>query len=115
MSDKKTMNTIRGLAIMAGALKKQGDDPLCRVCLSYKTTIESTRESLDAFIETGDKPPGGFGGLMEDAAGIIRGLTPPEEPVPQRKLGNCAFPGKQCCLKYTRKFLRAIVEPDSQE
>jgi hypothetical protein len=111
MSERKNINMVRGFGYMAGVLGRHQSEPLCGMCKSYVKTAGAVREALSGFEKSTDVEPlpGEMKGLYSDARKQLLGLSLPEEPVPQRKLGNCVLDGK-CFLKYPKIFFEMIEE-----
>jgi hypothetical protein len=112
MPDMKSNNMARGLGYISGVLAKQQTDPLCGKCKSFAMTLGKAKDIAVGF----EKSSGGASlspemkALYTDAMKILAGVSPADEPVPQRKLGSCKFPENECLLQHSAAFLEKIVE-----
>lgn len=112
MPEQRDVNQVRGFGYMAGILGKHRREPLCRKCKSFAMTAGAVKESLSSF----DGSPGSKAlsqemmKLYSEAKKIIAGLEMPAEPVPQRKLGKCSLPDKECFLQHSMAFFKKIEE-----
>ncbi len=110
MSQKDDITLVRGIGFVAGILRSQQNDPLCRKCKSYRVTTERAKKALEAMPEM---PEGSeFGKMLSDARSFISSLELIEEPVPQRKVGACNFPDKKCAVKHAYKVFKELVPED---
>jgi len=104
MTDQTTINSLRFLAYAAGVLKAQQEaDSRCRVCKSLAGTARKLRAALEGF--DGHGPAGEEAALLRAARERMEGLRIPSDPVPQRKVGNCAFADKACMVLHAAGFM----------
>ena len=106
------MNQARGYAYLYGILKNQQADPFCSSCNAFIKTLLAVKESLTQF-ETqhlGDmnKLPERFVLLFSDAKNGIAQISQPENPVSQKKAGNCKLPEGVCFMKTSLTMLQKI-------
>lgn len=106
------MNQARGYAYVAGVLKSQQADPFCRSCNSFVNTLTAVKENLAKFesqhAEGIRNLPGEFSRLFADAKSGIAAMKQPENPVGQKKAGNCKLPEGVCFTKSSLAILQKI-------
>lgn len=100
-----TSNRIRGFAYMYRVLTSQKNDPFCPKCNSYATTLVSVKEAVSTFEEEGSLDPV-MSRLFFDARSGIMSLTAAENPLRQKKEGNCKLPEGVCFLKNSFAILQ---------
>jgi hypothetical protein len=83
---------------------------LCGKCRGLTKTADRVRERMNQFEQSSDKRdlPVDIQELYSGAKEAMYGLHLPEEPVPQKKLGNCNLPEKGCFVKYSMVLLDKI-------
>jgi hypothetical protein len=106
------MNQARGYAYLFGVLKNQQADPFCRSCNSFINTLAAVKENLVKF-ETQHAGEiknfrGEFFRLFADAKSGIAALKPQENPVGQKKAGNCKLPEGVCFIKLSLAILQKV-------
>ncbi len=106
------MNQARSYAYLFGVLKNQQADPFCRSCNSFITTLTAVKENLAKF-ETqyaGEIKglSGEFTRVFAAARGGIAAMNKPENPVGQKKAGNCKLPEGVCFTKTSLAILQKI-------
>jgi hypothetical protein len=106
------MNQVRGYAYLFGVLKNQQADPFCRTCNSFVKTLAAVKENLVKF-ETQHAGevrglPGDFPRLFADAKSGIGAMKPPENPLGQKKAGNCKLPEGVCFEKSSLAILQKV-------
>jgi hypothetical protein len=104
------MNQARGFAYLFGVLKNQQSDPYCRSCNSFVKTLAAARENLSAFeaqyAEEIRNLPAEFSRLFDDAQRVSAAVKRPENPVGQKKAGNCKLPEGVCFIKSSLSILQ---------
>lgn len=105
------MNFARGLGYMAGVLVKHQNEPLCGKCRGLTKTADKVRERMNKFEQSSDKGnlPVDIQELYSGAKEAMYGLHLSDEPVPQKKLGNCNLPDRGCFVKYSMAFFENII------
>jgi hypothetical protein len=105
-------NQVRGYAFVLTVLRGQQADPYCRGCNSFVKVLAAAREGI-AGLEAGNRA--GIDGLPEELARLFnetkKGLTAlcaPEQPVGQKKAGNCKLPQGVCFLKSSLALIQTI-------
>lgn len=117
MQEINFVNKARALNYMVGVLKAQQSDPLCVKCKSFGKTVERLRSHIQT-IEKGialDSLPNEYKSITSDALTFLKTVSLPSDPIPQRKVGHCAFPDKKCCIKHVRKFLDTTFDLKHEE
>jgi len=106
------MNQVRGYAYLFGVLKNQQADPFCRSCNSFVKTLAAVRENLATFEarHAGDIRglPEDFSRIFSDAKSGIGAMKPPENPLGQKKAGNCKLPEGVCFEKSSLAILLKV-------
>jgi hypothetical protein len=106
------MNQARGYAYLFGMLKNQQKDAFCRSCNSFLNTLAAARENLQKFEaqHAGEirSFPEEFSQLFADARSGIAAMKPPENPLGQKKAGNCKLPEGVCFTKSSLAILQKI-------
>ena len=104
------MNQLRGYAYLLGVLKNQQSDTLCCSCNSFVNTLAAVSENLAAFEAQHAEAnlPVEFSRLLAYAKDGIAQLRQPENPVRQKKAGNCKLPEGVCFTKSALAILQKI-------
>jgi hypothetical protein len=106
------MNQARGYAYLYGVLKNQQADPFCRSCNSFINTLTTAKENLAKFETQHDGEIRGLTGdltrIYADAKSGIASMKHPENPVGQKKTGNCKLPEGVCFTKSSLAILQKI-------
>ncbi|GEM_PF-1194475 len=112
--EKLIINKIRAFYFMAGVLKLQQTDPRCSVCKSRKEVAEELIEEFNEFKEITDfeAVPEIFKNKLKDIEDILSQIKLPEKPIPQRKVGDCHFPDKECLVKECFEIFEDLVEEE---
>ncbi len=103
MNNERTINQLRGFHFAVGTMVNQENDPLCRTCAAFAKTAQAI---IDGFIEFESahasekrKLPEEFAFLFDDVCDKMALIEQPEEPVRQKKAGNCKLPEGTCYCK----------------
>lgn len=106
------MNQARGYAYLFGMLRNQQADAFCRSCNSFLTTLAAARENIVRFdAQHGEEIrnlPEPFSRLYADAKSGISMMQQPEQPLRQKKEGNCKLPEGVCFTKSALALLQRI-------
>jgi hypothetical protein len=106
------MNQARGYAYLFGMLKNQEADTFCRSCNSFLKTLAAVKENMAKFevqyVEEIKNLPGQFSRLFADAKSGISVMQQPEQPLGQKKAGNCKLPEGVCFTKSALAILQKI-------
>ena len=106
------MNQARGYAYMYDVLKNQQADPFCRCCNAFVKTLAAVKENLAEFESQYARDIGSlpreFIYLFSEAIIGIGQMRPPENPVSQKKAGNCKLPEGVCFTKTALALLQKI-------
>lgn len=101
------MNQVRGFLYVAGVLKSQTADSLCRECNSFATVHGALKDAVAAFApQTGASEEAA--GLLARAKAAVAELRPPAQPKKQKKEGNCKLPEGVCFVKYSLGILQKV-------
>lgn len=101
---------------MFGVLRNQQADPFCRSCNSFVNTLTAAIENLVKLKTLHHDEirnlPGELSRLFADAksgiATLIATLKQPENPVGQKKAGNCKLPEGVCFTKSSLAILQKV-------
>lgn len=112
--EKLIINKVRAFFFMSGLLKLQQDDPRCSVCKSRKEVAEELLERIRELKESADLElvPEIFKKKFQDVEDILSKIKLPEKPIPQRKVGGCHFPDKECLIKECYEIFEDLVEEE---
>jgi hypothetical protein len=106
------MNQARGYAYVSGMLKNQQADTFCRSCNSFLNTLAAVKENMAKFevqhVEEIKNLPGQFSRLYADAKNGISVMQQPEQPLGQKKAGNCKLPEGVCFTKSALALVQKI-------
>jgi hypothetical protein len=106
------MNQTRGYAYLLGVLKNQQADTFCCSCNSFMKTLAAVKETLANFeaqhVEEIKNVPGEFLRLFTDPKSGLAQIRQPENPVRQKKAGNCKLPEGVCFTKSALAVLQKI-------
>jgi hypothetical protein len=105
-------NQARSYAYLFGVLKNQQTDPSCRSCNSFISTLAAVKDNL-AKLETQHAAEikglsGDLTRVFADAKSGISAMHQPENPVGQKKAGNCKLPEGVCFTKSSLAILQKI-------
>lgn len=104
------INQVRGFGYMFGVFKNQQNDPFCRMCNSYATVLGAIKEGIAKFeSENADfikRLPADFSQLFAEAKAGIAAIKAPDNPLKQKKEGNCKLPEGVCFLKNSMAILQ---------
>jgi hypothetical protein len=104
------MNQVRGYAYLYGVLKNQQADPFCSSCNSFVSTFTAARENLEKFetqhTEGAQGLPQNILRLFEDAKTGMATMKQPDNPLGQKKAGNCKLPEGVCFTKSSLAILQ---------
>ena len=92
----------------------QQEDPRCAVC---KTRKEKAEEFIEMFEEfkgalSEEEVPELFKSKLAKIQNLIESLKLPEKPIPQRKVGACHFPDKECLVKESFEIFEEALEDE---
>lgn len=112
MNNSHTINRLRSFHFAVGTMVNQENDPLCCKCVAF---ARSARAIIDGFIEfesahAGDKKkfPEEFSMLLDDVCDKLALIEHSEEPVRQKKAGNCKLPEGMCYCKSAMALVQNI-------
>jgi hypothetical protein len=105
-------NRVRGYAFLHRALRGQQTDPFCGSCNSFVKVLAAAREGV-AELEAQNSAaisalPADLARLFADTKEGLAALQPPEQPVGQKKAGNCRLPEGVCFLKSSLALVQKI-------
>src|SRR5271169_3336502 len=110
MSHERTIILLRGFHFAVGTMVNQENDPLCANCVAFAKTAQAI---IDGFIEFESahaaekrKLPEEFAFLFDDVCDKLALIELPEEPVRQKKAGNCKLPEGVCFCKSALALLQ---------
>lgn len=105
-------NQVRGYSYLSSVLGNRANDPFCRSCNSFLSTLSTVNENMQKFEREHaaeiEKLPDGFSLFFWTARSGINGLKQPDGPVAQKKAGNCKLPEGICFLKSALAFVQKI-------
>jgi hypothetical protein len=111
-SSMEIMSQARRYTYLFGVLKNQQADPFCRSCNSFINTLTAVKENLAKFETQHDGEIKKFSWelsrLFADARNGIAVMNQPENPVGQKKAGNCKLPEGVCFTKSSLAILQKV-------
>lgn len=103
---------LRGFHYALGILGNQQNDPLCCQCAAFARSAEAIIDSFIKFQEAHGsgrkKLPDEFAVLFSDIADKASVIEQPEDPMRQKKAGNCKLPHGVCFTKEINVFLQRL-------
>lgn len=113
MKDDKIINQIRGLNYIFGILKNQQADPTCSNCLSFSKNAEMMKRKFIEFEKTilsSSIPSVEYERQFKRLYELISSIQEPDNPVGQRKIGNCNFPEKVCIVQESVNIFEKLIQ-----
>jgi hypothetical protein len=114
MNNARTITQLRGFHFAVGTMVNQENDPLCGNCVAFAKTAQAI---IDGFVEFESahaterkKLPEEFSFLFDDVCDKLALIEHPEEPIRQKKSGNCKLPEGICYCKSALAILQNIKE-----
>jgi len=89
------------------------DEPSCGKCSSFTNVFEKSMEKflvIEKALGGNRTIPEETRGLFSGIYGVLSGLRMPDNPVRQKKEGNCGFPAGVCLAKNTFAIYQQIEE-----
>jgi hypothetical protein len=112
MNYVRTITHLRGFHFAVGTIVNQENDPLCGSCVAFAKTAQAI---IDSFIEFESahaaerkKLPEEFSFLFDDVCDKLALIEQPEEPVRQKKEGNCKLPEGVCYCKAALALIQSV-------
>jgi len=97
------VNLVRGYAYLSAVLENQQREPYCGSCNAFVKTLAATRENIAALErEQGEVIKGLPERIVQrfdEAKTVLASLRSPENPLSQKKAGNCKMPEGICFIK----------------
>lgn len=88
---------------MLGVLENQQKDPFCSNCMSFAKTVESTKDTFIKFEKTCTAEKRELANVLSVLFSHVykkmSSIELPENPVGQKKAGNCKLPEGVCLPK----------------
>jgi hypothetical protein len=110
----KEINLLRGLSYVFGALSYLKDEPLCSKCNSLAESIEIAKDKFLALEKSLNKRrgiPEEMRKLLLDIYATLPQMSIPDNPVRQKKEGNCKLPAGVC---FTKSILSVYEKIEGQ-
>lgn len=103
MKDETIINQLRAFHFLSGVLKNQQRDPLCSKCRAFEKVSETT---MDNFIKCESNCRSKEKYLSKELSDLFRhvydqlaSIEHPDNPIGQKKAGNCKLPEGVCFTK----------------
>lgn len=113
ISVEKDINMLRGMSYIFSVLLYLQDEPICCRCNSFSNIVETAKEkflSLEKSVNKNKAIPDEIRRLLSNIYAVLAGLTIPENPLEQKKTGNCTMPPGFCLAKSALRFYEEIEE-----
>ena len=112
MNRDALITNLRGFHYALGILGNQQNDPLCCQCAAFARTAETLIDSFIKFQEAHasarKRLPDEFAVLFADISDKASVIEQPDDPVRQKKAGNCKLPHGVCFAKDIAGFLERL-------
>lgn len=112
MNKELLITSLRGYYYAVGILNNQQSDPYCNQCAAFARTSEAIIDSFIKFQEAHSSErkrlPEEFSVLFADISDKMSVIEQPEEPLRQKKAGNCKLPHGVCFTKEVSTFLQRL-------
>lgn len=104
---------LRGISYVFSILSYLQDEPFCRKCNSFVEVFESVQDKFIEIEKTVNKNrdmPQEIRKLLKDIYVFLANLKIPDNPIKQKKLGNCNLPRGVCFAKSSLEFYERLGE-----
>lgn len=112
MRDDLFITRVRAFHYAVGILGNQQNDPLCAQCAAFARTAEAVTgrfaEFQTAHAAERKRLPEELSDIFRDIIDKIAMLDRPDEPVRQKKAGNCKLPSGLCFTKEISAFFEKL-------
>lgn len=112
MTRDSMINQLRVFHFVSGVLSNQQNDPLCSKCLSFAKSVETVTNNFIRFKTVFAAEKSSFSEdsreLFADVSEKLTYIRQPEEPVGQKKAGNCKLPEGVCLPKVAAAVFEKI-------
>jgi hypothetical protein len=110
--NRQMMNELRAFYFMLAVMETRQNDPFCGSCAAYARAVGSLQENFIRF-ESGYAPkkkdlPEEHLDMFKDVYDMISIMGQPEEPVRQKKAGNCKLPEGVCFIKAAMDLFKKV-------
>ncbi len=109
----KEMNQLRTISCLFAVLSYLQNEPLCGKCSSFRTVYEKTMEKflhIEKAVGRDRHLPEEMRGLLLHIYRVLAELKQPDDPVRQKKEGNCSYPQGVCLAKNSFAMFERIEE-----
>jgi len=111
--NRQVMNELRAFYFILSVMENRQNDPLCGSCAACARTVGALQDGFIKF-ESGCSPrkkdlPEEYREMFKDVYDMISLLGQPEEPVRQKKAGNCKLPEGVCFTKAALELFKKAV------
>lgn len=108
---EKEKNLLRGMSYIFNIFSYLQDEPFCSRCNSFVKSIEAAKEKfllLEKSINRNRDMPEELRILLLSIYRVLADVTIPDDPIRQKKEGNCKFPHGVCLAKSALAFYERI-------
>lgn len=113
MIQNREITLLRGISYIFSTLSYLQNEPLCKDCKAFLDVLDLARERF-AEIEKGVNKnrdmPQEIRKLLTNIYVVLADLRIPENPVRQKKSGNCHLPSGICLAKSLKMFYEKLEE-----
>jgi hypothetical protein len=113
MGSDGLVNQVRAFNFILGLLRNRQNDPRCGKCLSFAKNTETVKNKVMEFEKANSSEKGNlpeeFQGQFTELYELIGSIHEPDNPVGQRKSGNCDFPEKICIVQESMALYERLI------
>lgn len=109
----KEISQLRAISCIFAILSYLQDEPLCGKCSSFTNVFEKSMEKflvIEKYLGRNKNIPEETRDLFSYVYRVLSGLKIPDNPVRQKKEGNCGFPAGVCLAKNALAIYEQIEE-----
>jgi hypothetical protein len=113
ISIEKDINMLRVMSYVFSILLYLQEEPVCCRCNSFADIIETAKDNFSSLEKSVNKNrviPDEIRRLLSNIYAVLAGLTIPENPLKQKKTGNCTMPSGVCLAKSALRLYENIEE-----
>jgi hypothetical protein len=110
---EKEISQLRAISCIFAILAYLQDEPLCGKCSSFTNVFEKSMEKflmIEKALGRNRNIPEETRDLFSGIYGVLSDLKIPDNPVRQKKEGNCGFPAGVCLAKNALVMYEQIEE-----
>ena len=110
---KREITLLRGMSYIFSILSYLQDEPFCKECKAFEDVFDAIREKLvdrEKAVNKNRDMPQEIRKLLTNIYVVLADIRIPENPVRQKKAGNCHLPSGMCLAKSVKVFYERLEE-----